>query len=202
MKNCKSTKSFCRSILAIYTNVWSTFWYVYCCYFFSGKFLNVRKPRTKTSLLTAWTTWIDILWKWASMLTKLAGDSKCRLALFHAIRNFLSNEIYHFSRLSHQTNFLLEQPAAYNELLIKPLYRSWDYSEHFGIHSQLNRESKTCFCIFLSVYVSWIERDKNLISQLSPSKFRYFADQNGPKVDPIKMNFWQVSNAKMRFLDS
>ena len=50
MKNCKSTESFCRSILAIYTNDWSTFWYVYCCYvyFFSGKFLNVCKPRTTT----------------------------------------------------------------------------------------------------------------------------------------------------------
>ena len=47
MKNCKSTESFCRSILAIYTNDWSTFWYVYCCYvyFFSGKFLNVCKSR-------------------------------------------------------------------------------------------------------------------------------------------------------------
>ena len=50
MKNCKSTESFCRSILTIYTNDWSTFWYVYCCYvyFFSGKFLNVCKPRTTT----------------------------------------------------------------------------------------------------------------------------------------------------------
>ena len=44
----------------------------------------------------------DILWKWASMLTKLAGDGECRLALFHAIRNFLVNDIYNFSRLSHQ----------------------------------------------------------------------------------------------------
>ena len=36
------------------------------------------------------------------MLTELAGDGECGLALFHAIRNFLANEIYHFSRLSHQ----------------------------------------------------------------------------------------------------
>ena len=44
----------------------------------------------------------DILWKWASMLTKLARDGECRLAVFHAIRNFLANDIYNFSRLSHQ----------------------------------------------------------------------------------------------------
>ena len=55
------------------------------------------------------------------MLTKLAGDGECRLALFHAIRNFLANEIYHFSRLSHQTAFLLGQPAPYNQLFIQPL---------------------------------------------------------------------------------
>ena len=50
MKNCRSTESFCRSILAIYTNDWSTFWPVYCSYiyFFSGKFLNVRRARSTT----------------------------------------------------------------------------------------------------------------------------------------------------------
>ena len=36
-------------------------------------------------------------------LTEVAGDGECSLALFHVIRNFLANEIYHFSRLSHQT---------------------------------------------------------------------------------------------------
>ena len=109
-----------RSILAIYTNDWSTFWYVYCCYliFFWGGggvgvgggwvgFLNVCKPRTTTSPLTAWPTWIGILWKWASMFTNLAGDGECTPALFHVIRNFLANEICHFSRLSHQTTFYL-----------------------------------------------------------------------------------------------
>ena len=33
----------------------------------------------------------------------------------------------------------------------------------------------------LDMYVSWIARDKILILKLSPSKFRYFADQNEPK---------------------
>ena len=68
-------------------------------------------------------------------------------------------------------------------------FRSWDYPEHFGIYSQLDRKSKTWFFIFLNVYVSWIEWDKILMSQLSPPKFRYFADQNGPNGYPMKMNF-------------
>ena len=55
--------------------------------------------------------------------------------------------------------------------------------------SQLDRKSKTWFFTFLYVYVSWIERDKTLISEPSPPKFRYFADQNGRKTDPLKMNF-------------
>ena len=162
--------------------------------FFSGKFLNVCKPRTITfileqqnlSPLTGWPTWVGILWKWASMLPKLAGDGVCRLALFHALKIFLANEIYHFSRLSHQTIYLGNLLHIISSLFSH--FRSWDYPEHFGIYSQLDRKSKTWFFIFLNVYVSWIERDKILISQLSPPKLRYFADQNGPKGDPMKMN--------------
>ena len=45
------------------------------------------------------------------MLTELAGDGECRLALFHTIRNFLANEIYHFSRLSHQTDCIFTWAA-------------------------------------------------------------------------------------------
>ena len=121
MKNCKSTESFCRSILAIYTNDWSTFWLVYCSYiyFFSGKFLKVRRPRTTTyPLRQPGPAGLAFLWKWASMFTKLPGDGVCRLALFHAVRNFLANETDHFSRLSHQTTFLLGKPAPHNQLLI------------------------------------------------------------------------------------
>ena len=92
--------------------------------YFSRRFLDVCKSRTKTSRLTVCPTWIGILWRWTSMLTNLAGHGECRLVLFHAIRNFLANEIYHFSRLSHQTMFFLGQLAPYNQLLIQPLYRS------------------------------------------------------------------------------
>ena len=45
------------------------------------------------------------------MLTELAGDGECRLALFHTIRNVLTNEIYHFSRLSHQTGLIFTWAA-------------------------------------------------------------------------------------------
>ena len=61
--------------------------------FSSVKFLNMCKPRT------GWLTSNGILWKWASKPTKLA-------TWFLSIRNFLVNEIYHFSRLSHQTRCL------------------------------------------------------------------------------------------------
>ena len=47
------TELFCLSILTIYLNDWSTFWYVYCChfYFFPARFLNKCKPRTMLYLL-------------------------------------------------------------------------------------------------------------------------------------------------------
>ena len=135
MENCKSAESICRSILVTYTNNWSIFYIFTAAIFFSRRFLNVCKSRTKTSRLTACPTWIGILWRWTSMFTNFAGNGACRLVLFHAIRNVLANEIYHFSMLSHQTMFFLGQLAPYNQLLIQQLYRSWDYPEHFGIYS-------------------------------------------------------------------
>ena len=62
-------------------------------------------------------------------------------------------------------------------------------SDKFG--SQLDWKSKTWFFTFLNVYVFWIEWDKILILQFSPSQFRYFTDQNGPKElgDHMKTNF-------------
>ena len=133
--------------------------------FFSGKFLNVCKPRTITfileqqnlSPLTGWPTWVGILWKWASMLPKLAGDGVCRLALFHALKIFLANEIYHFSRLSHQTIYLGNLLHIISSLFSH--FRSWDYPEHFGIYSQLNRKSKKPGFSFSPRCVSWIEQD-------------------------------------------
>ena len=61
-------------------------------------------------------------------------------------------------------------------------------SDKFG--SQLDRKSKTWFFTLLNVYVSRIERDKILISQLSLQKnsgiLKTRMDQRG---DPMKINF-------------
>ena len=190
MKNCKSTESFCCSILAIYTNDWSTFWYVYCFYvhFFSGKFLNVCKPRTTLyplwqpdppglafygSGLACLPSWLGMVYAgWLySMRSKIFLQMK--FIIFQGCPTKLP---FYLGSLLHIISSLFSH------------FRSWDYPEHFGIYSQLDRKSKTWFFIFLNVYVSWIERDKILISQLSPPKLRYFADQNGPKGDPMKMN--------------
>ena len=61
--------------------------------------------------------------------------------------------------------------------------RPWDYPENFGMCSQLDRKSKTCFFYFLQCIYFLIERNKILISQLLPPKSRYFAG------DPMKINF-------------
>ena len=147
------------------------------CLFFSGKFLNVCKPRTTSNPL--WQPGPPGLAFYGSGLACLPSW----LGMVNAIRNFFGDEICCPTKLPFYLGSLLH--------IISSLFshfRSWDYPEHFGIYSQLDRKSKTWFFIFLNVYVSWIERDKILISQLSPPKLRYFADQNGPKGDPMKMN--------------
>ena len=85
---------------------------------FSAKFLNICSPGP--SPLMDWPIWIVKLWKWTSILTEVAWVGECRLARFHVIRNFLTNEIYHFSRLFHCC-FLTRHTALYNQLLIRPL---------------------------------------------------------------------------------
>ena len=73
-------------------------------YFFFCKIPKyVHAYKNILPLLTGLPTWTGISWKWANMLTELAGAGEWRLALFYAIRNFLANEIYHFSRLPYQT---------------------------------------------------------------------------------------------------
>ena len=52
------------------------------------------------------------------MLIELPWDGECRRAWFHVIRNFLTSEIFHFSRLfTKHAAVLLEQ----HQLLIQPL---------------------------------------------------------------------------------
>ena len=81
----------------------------------------------------------------------------------------------------------------------KTSIRLCDYPEKFVIYSPLDRRSETWFFTFLIVYVSWIKREKILISQFSHPRFRFFADQNGPKTGPHENEFWQFSKAKMNF---
>ena len=114
MKNCKSTESLCLSILTIYTNDWSPFWYVYCChvYFF---FCEIPKYVQAKNRL-AYLDWHFM--EWASMLTKLVGYNEYRLGRFHRIRNFFANEIYHFQGcpIKHAV-FLPRQSAPCNSSL-------------------------------------------------------------------------------------
>ena len=73
MKNCKSTESFCLSILVVYANDCSTFWYFYGCYvcYFSRRFLNVCKPRT--TLYPLWQLGPPALGFYGSGLACLQG---------------------------------------------------------------------------------------------------------------------------------
>ena len=58
----------------------------------------------------------------------------------------------------------------------------------FGIYSQLERKSKTWLFYFPQCVCFLNRTGQNPNPQLSPPKFRYFADQNGPK-GPHKTNF-------------
>ena len=85
--------------------------------------------------------------------------------------------------------------------ICNPHYRVWSYLEKSGISCQLDRKSKTWFFTFLNVWISWVERDKSLISQFSPPKLKYFEDQNRPKGGPHENEFGQFPNAEIRFLN-
>ena len=128
MKSCKSRELFCLSIYLFTQMIGALFDLSTGAMFIftSVKFLNMCKPRT------GWLTSIGILWKWASKPAELAGDGECRLTRFHPIRNFLANEIYLFSRLSHQTGCLFTW-AAYS-------IKSAPYSSTFSC-------SRMLFCI-------------------------------------------------------
>ena len=114
MKNCKRTDSFCLSIITIYTTDWS-FFEMFTSSMFIFFFLEILKyMQAKNNILsplTGWSTWITILRNCGSMLIELAGNDECWLPRFHTIRNFLANESYHFSRLSHETGCLFTWAA-------------------------------------------------------------------------------------------
>ena len=125
--------------------------------FFEGE--EITKCRTRTTSLEQHYIPFDSLAH--SMLTKLTGNGECWLAPFHLIRNVLANNVSIFQGCSNkQDAILLGQPAPYHQLFIPP-FRSWDYSENFGIYSQLDRKGKSLFFTLFDVYVFWIGRDKS-----------------------------------------
>ena len=104
-----------------------------------------------------WLTLIGILWKWASKPTELAGDCECRLTRFHPIRNFLANDIYHFSRLSHQTGCLFNLLSQFclfqNAILHKMLKLGfWNFKPIF-LRMQFSLVATFFLYFWLSVWV-------------------------------------------------
>ena len=140
--------------------------------FFSRKFLNVCNPRTTTyplwqpgppglafygsglACLPSWLGMMNAGWLY-SMRSEIFLQMK-----FIIFQGYPTKLPFYLGSLLHIISSLFSH------------FRSWDYPEY----SQLYRKSKIWFFIFLSVYVSWIEQDKILISKVSPPKFRYFID--------------------------
>ena len=126
MKNCKSTKSFCLSILTIYTNGCPRkFWHVYWwhVYFFSLRFLNMCGPRTTFYLLR---------WAGTSGLASYGSGPGCLLSWLWMVNagllGFIQSEIFLQMKFiifqgcsMKQAEFLPKQPVSKNQLFIQPL---------------------------------------------------------------------------------
>ena len=122
-KEWKTAKVQNHSAAAYYLHKWLVYLLkcLLCFFFLGNSYIFIYKPRTTLYPfwqpgppgLTFYGSGLECLPSWLGMVN---ADW-----LFHTIKNFLANEIYHFSKLSHQTTFLLGQPAPYNQLLIQPL---------------------------------------------------------------------------------
>ena len=103
-KNCKSTESFCLSILTIYTNIGP---FLTCLLlpflFISARFLNICKPRTTFHLL--WRAGPPELAFYGSGLAFLQAGWEwwMQAGLVPYNQKFSVNEMYDFSKLTHQT---------------------------------------------------------------------------------------------------
>ena len=168
----------------------SRFWSLSKNPFFSGKFLDVSKTRTTTYLL--WQPSPPGLAFYGSGLACLPSW----LGMVNAIRNFFGDEICCPTKLPFYLGSLLH--------IISSLFshfRSWDYQEHFGIFSQLNRKSKTWFFILPKVcFLKRTGENPNLTA--FTSKIQIFLKTEWTKSMPHEKEFWQFSNAKMRFLNN
>ena len=99
-------------MFSLYYSIFQKFmWEVISVYFLWFHYEILRQWKAAKKDHSVWPTSIGILWKWSSKRTMLAGDGECRLTRFHLIRNFLANEIYHFSRFSHQTGCLFTEDS-------------------------------------------------------------------------------------------
>ena len=125
-------------------------------FFVCGKFLDVRMPRTTTYPLwrpgppglTFYGSGLACLPSWVGMVNPGWICS-------------MRSEIFLQMKLIIFWGCPTKLPFHLGSLNL----RSWDYPEHFGISSQLDRKNKTWIFIFLlNAYVSWIKRDKILIS--------------------------------------
>ena len=150
------------------------------------------------SPLTVWPSWTGILWKWASMLTKLAG------MVYAGWLYSMQQKILFQMKFTIFQGCPTKPPTYLGSLLhiISSLFshfRSWDYPEHFGIYSQLNRKSKTW--LFISPKVFFLHRTgENPNLTAFTSKIQIFLKPEWNKSRPHENEFWQFSNAKMRFL--
>ena len=107
-KSCKSRKSFCLSILTIYTNDWSIFWHVYWChvYFFLCEIPKYVQAKNRLAHLDC-----DFMG---------VGYQVCRAGwgwwiqahLVNQFRNFLAkkNLLFYKAVLSKRLSFYLESP--------------------------------------------------------------------------------------------
>ena len=128
-----------------------------CFFFFLCEFTNYAPAWNNIlSSLKGWPIRIGILWKWNSMLTQLAWDGECRLARFHAIRNFLTSEMYDFSRLLHQTNCLFtRQLAPYNHAFISH-FCLFQLFQNAILHKMLKMKFWNVKPIFLRMQFSFV----------------------------------------------
>ena len=89
MKNCKSTESFCPSILTIYTNDWSPFWHVYC-YHICFSFLHVI-----SSLFSHFCLFQNAILKFSQNLVFIGCNIFFRLALVICLSWYLYLTLSH-----------------------------------------------------------------------------------------------------------
>ena len=136
-------------------------------FIFFCKIPKMWKPRTTDFLWRA----DPPLWKWASTLTKLAGDDECRLPLFHAIRNVHTKEIYHFSRLSHQTGCLFNQGSLLH--ITSSLFSQFCLFQNAILHKMLKLGFWNFNPIFLRIQFSLIATFFPLVLAICLSWYLY-----------------------------